>query len=66
MKGDTMSTAKDQTPTAGAPAAEAKASTNVAAKLDAELFAAVEDFRWNNRLSKAEVVTLALRKLVGA
>ena len=60
-----MSTAKDQTPTA-APAAEAKASTNVAAKLDAELFAAVEDFRWNNRLSKAEVVTLALRKLVGA
>ena len=62
-----MSTAKDQTtPTADAPT-EAKAKgTNVAAKLDAELFAAVEDFRWNNRLSKAEVVTLALRKLVGA
>ena len=63
-----MSTAKDQIPTADAPAAEAKAKggTNVAAKLDAELFMAVEDFRWNNRLSKAEVVTLALRKLVGA
>lgn len=62
-----MSTAKDQTtPTADTPV-EAKAKgTNVAAKLDAELFAAVEDFRWNNRLSKAEVVTLALRKLVGA
>ena len=62
-----MSTAKDQTtPTADAHA-EAKAKgTNVAAKLDAELFVAVEDFRWNNRLSKAEVVTLALRKLVGA
>ena len=62
-----MSTAKDQTPTVDAPAeAKGKSGTNVAAKLDAELFVAVEDFRWNNRLSKAEVVTLALRKLVGA
>ena len=61
-----MSTAKDQTPTDAPAEVKTKGGTNVAAKLDAELFVAVEDFRWNNRLSKAEVVTLALRKLVGA